>query len=121
MNRSAIVAAGFIFAWTGAAAESETMSGTGLGKAPTTAAVHCDTLSGARRDACLREMGERDKRPSTDPPAGVRSKKESARPPVKAAPAESRTAEDATARAADPKAPSGALIIDTPSGKLPKP
>jgi hypothetical protein len=97
------------------------MGGTGIGKEPTTAAVHCDTLSGARREACLREMGERDMTQRTDPPAGIRSKKESARPPVKAAPAESRTPEEATSRAADPKAPSGALIIDTPSGKLPKP
>ena len=43
-------------------------------------------------------------------------KKESARPPVKAVPAESRTPEEAAARAADPKDPSGALIVEPPLG-----
>ena len=42
-------------------------------------------------------------------------KKESARPPVKPAPAEARTPEEAAARAADPKDPSGALIIQKPA------
>jgi hypothetical protein len=43
-------------------------------------------------------------------------KQESAHPPVKAAPAESRTPEEAAARAADPKDPSGALIVEPPLG-----
>ena len=48
-------------------------------------------------------------------------KKESARPPVKPAPAESRTPEEAAARAADPKDPSGALIIQKPIAPGSKP
>jgi len=47
--------------------------------------------------------------------------KESARPPVKPAPAESGTPEEAAARAADPKDPSGALIIKGPAGSGAKP
>ena len=43
----------------------------------------------------------------TPPPAA----KESVRTPVQPAPAESRTPEEAAKRAADPKDPSGALII----------
>lgn len=41
--------------------------------------------------------------------------KESARPPAKPVPAESRTPEEAASRAADPKDPSGALIIKGPA------
>ena len=48
-------------------------------------------------------------------------KKESTRPPVKPAPAEARTPEEAAARAADPKDPSGALIIQKPVGSGGKP
>src|SRR5688572_11551396 len=48
-------------------------------------------------------------------------KKESTRPPVKPAPAEARTPEEAAARAADPKDPSGALIIQKPAGTGAKP
>ena len=48
-------------------------------------------------------------------------KKESTRPPVKPAPAEARTPEEAAARAADPKDPSGALIIQKPAGPGGKP
>ena len=47
--------------------------------------------------------------------------KESARPPAQPAPAESRTPEEAAARAADPKDPSGALIIREPAGTGAKP
>jgi len=48
--------------------------------------------------------------------------KESARPPAKPAPGESRTPEEAAAaRAADPKDPSGALIIREPAGTGAKP
>jgi hypothetical protein len=47
--------------------------------------------------------------------------KESARPPVKPAPTESRTPEEAAQRAADPKDPSGALIIQKPVGTGGKP
>ena len=48
-------------------------------------------------------------------------KKESVRAPVKPAPAESRTPEEAAARAADPKDPSGALIIQKPAASGGKP
>jgi hypothetical protein len=45
---------------------------------------------------------------------GSKAKQKSARPPAKKpAPAESRTPEEASARAADAKDPSGALIIKT--------
>ena len=47
------------------------------------------------------------------------SKKESTRPPVAPVPAESRTPEKATQRAADPKAPTGALIIKPPINVMP--
>lgn len=42
-------------------------------------------------------------------------------PPAKPAPAESRTPEEAARRAADPKDPSGALIIEKPIGAGSKP
>ena len=48
-------------------------------------------------------------KPESSKPA---SGKESSQAPVKPVPAESRTQEDATARAADRKDPSGALIIE---------
>ena len=57
----------------------------------------------------------------TNPEASEPRQKESARPPVTPAPAESRTPEEAAARAADPKDPSGALIIREPSGTGAKP
>lgn len=52
------------------------------------------------------------------PPAPSREtpSKESVRPPVQPAPAEARTPEEASKRAADPKDPSGALIVE-PKGK----
>ena len=53
------------------------------------------------------------KKEAVPPPPGA---KESTRPPTKPAPAESRTPEEASARAADPKDPSGALIIKPPVG-----
>ena len=43
-------------------------------------------------------------------------KEESIHAPVKAAPAESRTPAEASQRAADPKDPSGALIMEPPLG-----
>ena len=43
--------------------------------------------------------------------------KESTRAPVQPVPAESRTPEEAAKRAADPKDPSGALIVEPPKGK----
>jgi len=52
------------------------------------------------------------KEPVPAPPGA----KESTRPAAKPAPAESRTPEEASARAADPKDPSGALIIKPPVG-----
>jgi hypothetical protein len=55
---------------------------------------------------------------SSKPPP---SKKESSQAPLKPVPAESRTQEDATARAADRKDPSGALIIEKPGAAGAKP
>jgi hypothetical protein len=55
------------------------------------------------------------------PAAAEQKQKESARPPATPAPAESRTPEEAAARAADPKDPSGALIIKGPAGTGAKP
>jgi hypothetical protein len=56
----------------------------------------------------------RDKAPPvSEPPAA----KESIRAPVQPVPAESRTPEEAARRAADPKDPSGALIIEPPKSK----
>jgi hypothetical protein len=53
--------------------------------------------------------------PMSKPAASSDPKKdESVHPPVKPAPAESRTPEEAAARAADRKDPSGALIIGPP-------
>jgi hypothetical protein len=43
--------------------------------------------------------------------------KESVRAPVQPVPAESRTPEEAAKRAADPKDPSGALIIEPPKSR----
>jgi hypothetical protein len=51
--------------------------------------------------------------PAVDPP----KKGESAQPEVKPVPAESRTPEEAAARAADPKDPSGAIIVAPAAGK----
>ena len=45
------------------------------------------------------------------------TKGEAGRPPVKPAPGESKTPEEASRRAADPKDPSGALIIAPPAGE----
>lgn len=55
------------------------------------------------------------------PEASEPRQKESARPPATPAPAQSRTPEEAAARAADPKDPSGALIIREPAGTGAKP
>ena len=49
--------------------------------------------------------------PAADAQTGEIKKEESARPVLQPAPAESRTVEEATKRAADPKDPSGALIV----------
>lgn len=47
------------------------------------------------------------------------SKKESTRAPVTPAPAEFRTPEQATQHAADPKTPTGAIIIKPPINVMP--
>jgi cytoskeletal protein RodZ len=57
----------------------------------------------------------------TKPEASEPKQKESARPPEKPAPAEPGTPEAAAARAADPKDPSGALIIREPARTGAKP
>lgn len=54
---------------------------------------------------------------ASEPSTPEAKQKESVRPPVKPAPAESKTPEEAAARAADPKDPSGALIVLPPAGK----
>jgi len=51
------------------------------------------------------------------PAAPAPAAKESTRAPVQPVPAESRTPEEAAKRAADPKDPSGALIVEPPKGK----
>src|SRR5687768_1849330 len=58
--------------------------------------------------------------PSKSQPSEAREK-ESARPPANPAPAEARTPEEATRRAADTKDPSGALIIEKPPGTAGRP
>jgi len=58
--------------------------------------------------------------PPKSQPSNAREK-ESAHPPAQPAPAEARTQEDAVKRAADPKDPSGALIIEKPPGAAGKP
>jgi hypothetical protein len=55
------------------------------------------------------------------PPVIAPKKEESARPPVQPVPAESRTPEEAARRAADPKDPSGALIVAPPAAGNSKP
>jgi len=50
-------------------------------------------------------------------PTAEEKLKESVRPPVKPVPVESKTPEEAASRAADPKDPSGALIVPPPIGK----
>jgi hypothetical protein len=52
--------------------------------------------------------------PATPPPEA--KKPQSSKAPVQPAPAESRTPEEASKRAADPKDPSGALIVAPPAG-----
>lgn len=54
---------------------------------------------------------------ASEPSTPEAKQKESGRPPVKPSPVESKTPEEATARAADPKDPSGALIVLPPAGK----
>jgi hypothetical protein len=117
-----IAAAAFVSTMSGAALAGETPGTSGIGaRQSTTAAVHCDAMTGRERESCLRALHERDKTGAPDPTAGTRTMRESSPPPVKAAPAGPKTPAGAAARAADPKAPTGALIIDTPSGTLPKP
>ena len=69
------------------------------------------------------QQSQADTRPAT-PPAkeappvkDAPGAKESVRPPVQPVPAESRTPEEAAKRAADPKDPSGALIIEPPKSR----
>src|ERR1043166_9189584 len=54
------------------------------------------------------------------PPSTSAGSKESSRPPPQPAPAEARKPEEAAARAADPKDPSGALIIKKPGEEIGK-
>jgi hypothetical protein len=54
---------------------------------------------------------------ASEPSTPEAKTKESVRPPVKPVPVESKTPEDAALRAADPKDPSGALIVLPPAGK----
>ena len=59
--------------------------------------------------------------PAADAQSGELKKQESARPVLQPVPAESRTVEEATKRAADPKDPSGALIVAPPGLETSKP
>ena len=111
MKSTVIVVAALASTLSGVALAGETSGAAGIGaRQSTTASIHCDAMSGAERESCLRALHEHDKARPPDPMTGTRSK-ESAQPPVKPAPVESKTPEDAAARAADPKAPTGALII----------
>ena len=69
----------------------------------------------------LKEIAPSDLKIAPTKPEASEPKKESTRPPAKPAPAESRTPEEAAARAADPKDPSGAIIIKAPAGTGGKP
>ena len=70
----------------------------------------------------LKEISPSELKTAPAKPESSKSKqKKSARPPAKTAPAASRTPEEAAARAADPKDPSGALIIREPAGTGAKP
>lgn len=114
-----LAAAALASTLTGATLAGETSGAPGIGaRQSTTASIHCDAMTGSERESCLRALHEPDNARTPDPGTGTRNK-ESARPPVKPTPVESKTPEGAAARAADPKAPTGALIIDTPSGRLP--
>jgi hypothetical protein len=80
----------------------------GLGSAALVlAAAGCNANQVAQADG-------RDKppQPKEAPAAGS---KEAVKPPVQPVPAESRSAEEAAKRAADPKDPSGALIVEPPA------
>ena len=70
----------------------------------------------ARPSSALLLAAATEPAPGVPFPDGELRKKESARAPAKATPAESRTPEEAEARAADPKDASGALIIAPPMG-----
>ena len=121
MKLTLVTAAALASTLSGAALAGETSGAPGIGaRQSTTASIHCDAMSGTERESCLRALHEPDKARTPDPVTGTRSK-ESSQPPVKPTPVESKTPEGAAARAADRKAPTGALIIDTPSGTLPKP
>jgi hypothetical protein len=56
-------------------------------------------------------------KPAATPAPQAPAAKESTRAPVQPVPAESRTPEEAAKRAADPKDPSGALIVEPPKAK----
>jgi hypothetical protein len=78
--------------------------------APVTNAVASDAQKAPRKEQGREPKDAPLKVPASEP------KKESAQPPVTPTPTESRTPEEASQRAADPKDPSGALIIAPPIG-----
>jgi hypothetical protein len=63
------------------------------------------------------QPSQADPRDKTPPAREAPAAKESNRAPVQPVPAESRTPEEAAKRAADPKDPSGALIVEPPKSK----
>jgi hypothetical protein len=63
------------------------------------------------------QPSQAESREKTPPPREAPAAKESTRAPVQPVPAESRTPEEAAKRAADPKDPSGALIVEPPKSK----
>lgn len=79
-------------------------------------AADTPTIMNPRSSRPLKEISPSELKIAPAKPNALESKqKESARSPAKPAPAESRTPEEAAARAADPKDPSGALIIRGPA------
>ena len=76
--------------------------------APVSSAVAASAKEAPPKEKAKEPKEVPGKSPTAEP------KKESAQPPVKPAPIESRTPEEASSRAADPKDPSGALIIAPP-------
>jgi len=79
----------------------------------------CDSRCGllCPADVAGRFTGQARSRPASPAAPQAPGAKESTRAPVQPVPAESRTPEEAAKRAADPKDPSGALIVEPPEAK----
>jgi hypothetical protein len=92
-----------------------------LNKIPRSRTASCCTVVAlilAASGCYAPQPSQADPRDKTPPPAReAPAAKESNRAPVQPVPAESRTPEEAAKRAADPKDPSGALIVEPPKSK----